>query len=58
MSTVLYEQTGKIVTITMNRPDAMNAIEAFLSDTLRGTEDAVEGPKAFAEKRKPSFQAR
>ncbi len=58
MSTVLYEQTGKIVTITINRPAAMNAIEAFLSGTLRGTEDAVEGPKAFAEKRKPSFQAR
>ena len=26
MSTVLYEQAGKIVTITINRPDAMNAI--------------------------------
>lgn len=33
-------------------------LEAFLSGTLRGTEDAVEGPKAFAEKRKPRFQAR
>ena len=33
-------------------------LEAFLSGTLRGTEDAVEGPKAFAEKRKPSFKAR
>ncbi len=32
--------------------------EAFLSGTLRGTEDAVEGPKAFAEKRKPVFKAR
>ena len=27
MSTVLYEQAGRIVTITMNRPDAMNAID-------------------------------
>lgn len=43
MSTVLYEQAGKIVTITIDRPDAM---------------DAVEGPKTFAEKRKPNFQAR
>jgi enoyl-CoA hydratase/carnithine racemase len=33
-------------------------LEAFLSGTLRGTEDAVEGPKAFAEKRKPNFLAR
>lgn len=33
-------------------------LEAFLSGTLRGTEDAVEGPKAFAEKRKPDFRAR
>ncbi len=137
---VLYEQTDRVVTITINRPDAMNAIdpethnelidgwvrfrddpegwvailtgagekafsagadlklmptarrwaqtllergplavraakeavirglslpladglrlEAFLSGTLRGSEDAVEGPKAFAEKRKPVFKAR
>jgi (E)-benzylidenesuccinyl-CoA hydratase len=33
-------------------------LEAFLSGTLRGTEDAVEGPKAFAEKHKPDFRAR
>ena len=33
-------------------------LEAFLSGTLRGTEDAAEGPKAFAEKRKPAFKAR
>jgi enoyl-CoA hydratase/carnithine racemase len=33
-------------------------LEALLSATLRGTEDAAEGPRAFAEKRKPSFQGR
>jgi enoyl-CoA hydratase/carnithine racemase len=33
-------------------------LEAFLAGTLRGTEDAAEGPRAFAEKRKPSFRAR
>ncbi|MBI3457363.1 MAG: enoyl-CoA hydratase/isomerase family protein [Candidatus Rokubacteria bacterium] len=33
-------------------------LEAFLSGTLRGTEDAVEGPRAFAEKRKPVYKAR
>jgi E-phenylitaconyl-CoA hydratase len=33
-------------------------VEAFLSGTLRGTEDAREGPRAFAEKRKPVFRGR
>ena len=98
MSTVLYEQTGKIVTLTINvvvpaaelMPTARNwaeaicergplaaraakeairrglsmslpdglRLEAFLSGTLRGTEGAGEGPKAFVEKRKLNFQAR
>ena len=43
--------------LAMSLPDGLR-LEAFLSGTLRGTEDAVEGPKAFAEKRKPNFQAR
>ncbi len=33
-------------------------LEAFLSGTLRGTEDAQEGPRAFAEKRRPVFKGR
>src|SRR6266852_5285400 len=33
-------------------------LEAFLSGVLRRTEDAIEGPKAFAEKRPPDFKAR
>lgn len=43
--------------LTMPMADGLR-LEAFLSGTLRGTEDAVEGPKAFAEKRKPEFKAR
>jgi enoyl-CoA hydratase/carnithine racemase len=43
--------------LTMPLADGLR-LEAFLSNTLRGTEDAVEGPKAFAEKRKPDFKAR
>ena len=43
--------------LTMPLADGLR-LEAFLSGTLRGTEDAVEGPKAFAEKRSPAFKAR
>jgi E-phenylitaconyl-CoA hydratase len=43
--------------LTMPIADGLR-VEALLSATLRGTEDAVEGPKAFAEKRKPNFKAR
>jgi E-phenylitaconyl-CoA hydratase len=43
--------------LTMPIADGLR-LETLLSDTLRGTEDAVEGPKAFAEKRKPNFKAR
>ncbi|HKZ06232.1 MAG TPA: enoyl-CoA hydratase-related protein [Methylomirabilota bacterium] len=43
--------------LTMSLGDGLR-LEAFLSGTLRGTADAVEGPRAFAEKRKPNFQAR
>lgn len=43
--------------LTMPLADGLR-LEAFLSGTLRGTEDAVEGPRAFAEKRAPQFKAR
>ncbi len=43
--------------LSLPLPDGLR-LEAFLSGTLRGTEDAAEGPRAFAEKRKPSFKAR
>jgi E-phenylitaconyl-CoA hydratase len=32
-------------------------LEAMLTGTLQGTEDAAEGPRAFAEKRKRRFKA-
>ncbi|MGH7417968.1 MAG: enoyl-CoA hydratase/isomerase family protein [Candidatus Rokuibacteriota bacterium] len=43
--------------LSLPLPDGLR-LEAFLSGTLRGTEDAAEGPKAFAEKRKPNWKAR
>ncbi len=33
-------------------------LECFLAESLRQTEDAQEGPRAFAEKRPPRFQAK
>jgi enoyl-CoA hydratase/carnithine racemase len=33
-------------------------LEESFQDFLRGTEDAKEGPRAFAEKRKPVYKAR
>jgi 1,4-dihydroxy-2-naphthoyl-CoA synthase len=33
-------------------------LEWFLAESLRQTEDAQEGPRAFAEKRPPRFQAK
>ena len=36
MSAVLYKQTGKIVTSTVNRPDAMNAIDPETHEALIG----------------------
>jgi E-phenylitaconyl-CoA hydratase len=43
--------------LSLPLPDGLR-LEAFLSGALRGTEDAIEGPRAFAEKRKPMFKAR
>jgi (E)-benzylidenesuccinyl-CoA hydratase len=43
--------------LTLPMADGLR-LEAFLSNTLRGTEDALEGPRAFAEKRRPEFKAR
>jgi enoyl-CoA hydratase/carnithine racemase len=43
--------------LSLPLPDGLR-LEAFLAGTLRGTEDAVEGPRAFAEKRVPQFKAR
>ncbi|MBI2304870.1 MAG: enoyl-CoA hydratase/isomerase family protein [Chloroflexi bacterium] len=41
----------------MSLPEGLR-LEELLFDTLRRTEDYVEGPRAFAEKRKPEFKAR
>jgi len=59
MSTVAVPPAKESVMrgLTMPLADGLR-LEAFLSGRLLGTEDAVEGPKAFAEKRKPNFQAR
>ena len=82
---VLAEQRDRVLPITLNRPDAMNAVNGVLSAGLvaaveeripasQGTteedfwklqgpsqqsvfasDDAKEGPRAFAEKRPPQW---
>ena len=34
MPTVLYEQKDRVVTITLNRPDAMNAVDPETHEAL------------------------
>ena len=41
----------------MGLPDGLR-LEQFLAEPLRSTEDAMEGPMAFVQKRKPNFKGR
>jgi len=68
----LIEQREHVLIVTLNRPEARNAlstammalmpendafaIEAKLGMTVFASDDAKEGPRAFAEKRKPRFR--
>jgi enoyl-CoA hydratase/carnithine racemase len=66
---VLYEKEKKIVTITLNRPDRLNRIDAeifqafstallelaFFEKMLQ-SEDYKEGLRALAEGRKPEYK--
>jgi len=38
--------------------DQALALEYFMGEKIFRSEDAQEGPRAFAEKRKPEFQGR
>ena len=81
---VRYEVKNRVAWVTLNRPEAMNALStALLADLgtvfreigrdddvqaemlreilfrhLAQTEDALEGPRAFAEKRLPNWKMR
>jgi enoyl-CoA hydratase len=68
----LIEQREHVLIVTLTRPEARNAlstammalmpendafaIEAKLGMTVFASDDAKEGPRAFAEKRKPRFR--
>jgi enoyl-CoA hydratase/carnithine racemase len=65
---ILTERRGRVLVITINRPDARNAVNLAVSQGLAGipevkrglvaavtSNDAKQGAIAFAEKRAPSW---
>ena len=42
--TVLYDRDGRVATITYNRPDARNAVNAELRQDLKRSRATVKGP--------------
>ena len=60
---VVTQRRGHVLLVTLNRPDARNAVNLVVSlglgNALEEAEaDAAEGPRAFAGKRVPNWQAR
>ena len=52
--TLLFDLTDNVAVITLNRPAVRNALRWIIGQT----EDAREGPRAFAERRDPRYQGR
>lgn len=53
MPLVDFDVRSRVAVVTLNRPEARNAIDPAFQ-----TEDAREGPKAFREERQPNYQGR
>ena len=59
--TILVARRDRVLTIVLNRPEALNALNAKLTDELleaAATDDQKEGMKAFVEKLPTGFRHR
>ena len=57
MTDLLYEKTGHVAKLTLNRPERMNAIsmEMLAQQQLFRSHDFQEGIQSFLERREPDF---
>lgn len=55
---VLYEFDAGVARVTINRPDARNALSQEVMEGLQDAEDAIEGVTAFLQKRDPAWKGR
>lgn len=53
-SQIVYEVTDRVATLTLNRPDRLNAWTGVMAESLKG-DDFKEGVAHFVEKRPPRF---
>jgi glutamine synthetase len=57
VSTILYETKGSIARITINRPEAMNALNNEVVDGIAAAIDAFEADELARETFGPEFHA-
>ena len=56
MSAVLTTLQDEVLTVTLNRPDSLNAMEDRNQVLTAHDANFAEGPSAFLERRKPDYR--